>query len=190
MHAESVRWPKAPQERREAWPLDTALRVRDAVSPRSRIAVVLGLGCGLRQGEVFGLSPEDIDHAKGVIHVRRQVQSFKGRLYFTLPKGGKTRVVDMPSSAAEELKWHTETCPPLEVGLPWEKPEGQPRKYSLVLTTRFGNAIAVVGWNTDTWKPALAEAGVIPPRPWGRSLGSGRQRRGTVFTYCGTPTPR
>ncbi|MFD9284860.1 hypothetical protein ACFWD7_47920 [Streptomyces mirabilis] len=58
MHAKSVRWPKALQERREAWLLATAMRVRDVISPRSRIAVVLGLSCGLRQGEVFGLSPE------------------------------------------------------------------------------------------------------------------------------------
>ncbi|MGW8970118.1 tyrosine-type recombinase/integrase [Streptomyces platensis] len=56
MDAKSVRWPKAPQERCEAWLLETALRVRDAISPRNRIAVIVGLGCGLRQGEVFGLS--------------------------------------------------------------------------------------------------------------------------------------
>ncbi|WP_308377997.1 site-specific integrase [Streptomyces sp. ISL-98] len=62
MHAKSVRWPKAHQECREAWLLETALRVRDVISSRSRIAVLLGLGCGLRQGEVFGLSPEDIDY--------------------------------------------------------------------------------------------------------------------------------
>ncbi|MFF4716575.1 tyrosine-type recombinase/integrase [Streptomyces eurythermus] len=169
MHAKSVRWPKAPEERREAWPLERALRVRDAISPRNRIAVVLGLGCGLRQGEVFGLSPEDIDYARGVIHVRRQVQALKGRLYFALPKGSKTRTIDMPSSVAEDLKRHVEAFPPVEVELPWGKPEagGQRRKFSLLLTTRFGNAIAVNTWNTYTWKPALAKAGIIPPRPQG-----------------------
>ncbi|UYB45121.1 hypothetical protein SLV14_007061 [Streptomyces sp. Je 1-4] len=61
MHAKSVRWRKASRERREAWMLETALRVRDVISPRRRVAVVPGLGSGLRQGEVFGLSPEDID---------------------------------------------------------------------------------------------------------------------------------
>ncbi|AMW13788.1 hypothetical protein A4E84_32350 [Streptomyces qaidamensis] len=66
MHAKSVRWPKASQERREAWPLEMALRVRD-----------------------------------------------------------------------------------------------------VILTTRFGNAIAVNTWNTYTWKPALAKAGIIPPRAKG-----------------------
>lgn len=98
MHAKSVRWPKASRERREAWSLATAIRVRDVISPRNRIAVVLGLGCGLRQGEAFGLSPEGIDHAKGVLHVRRQVQTINGKLYFALLKGGKTRTVDMPGS--------------------------------------------------------------------------------------------
>ncbi|GGX49570.1 tyrosine-type recombinase/integrase [Streptomyces noursei] len=167
MCAKSVKWPKAPRERREAWSLERALRVRDVISPRNRIAVVLGLGCGLRQGEVFGLSPEDIDYARGVIHVRRQVQAIHGKLFFALPKGAKTRTVDMPSSVAEELKRHVAAFPPVEVELAWGKPEadGQRRKVSLLLTTRFGNAVAVNTWNTYTWKPALAKAGIIPPRP-------------------------
>jgi integrase len=169
MHAKSVRWPKASQERRDAWPLATAMRVRDVINRRNRIAVGLGLGCGLRQGEVFGLSPEDVDYVRGVIHVRRQVQAIKGRLYFALPKGKKTRVVDMPSSVAAELKRHVEAFPPVKVELPWGKPdaEGQRKKFALLLTTRFGNAIAVNTWNTYTWKPALAKAGVIPPRAEG-----------------------
>ncbi|MFE5793224.1 hypothetical protein ACFQ8C_11705 [Streptomyces sp. NPDC056503] len=52
-----MRWPKAPDGQREAWALETAQRVRDVINPRYRIAVVVALGCGLRQGEVFGLSP-------------------------------------------------------------------------------------------------------------------------------------
>ena len=44
---------------------------------------------------------------------------------FALPKGKKTRTVDMPSSVAEELKLHVEAFPPVEVELPWGKPEGQ-----------------------------------------------------------------
>jgi integrase len=116
---------------------------------------------------VFGLSPEDIDLARGVLHVRRQVQAIKGRLYFTLPKGKKTRVVDMPPSVAEELKRHIEAFPPVEVELPRGKPEGKGRNFSLLLTNRFGNAVAVNTWNTCTWKPALAKAGIIPARATG-----------------------
>nr|WSY50566.1 hypothetical protein OG999_10825 [Streptomyces sp. NBC_00886] len=54
-------------------------------------------------GEVFGLSPEGVDFARGVLRIRRQVQLLSGRLYVTLPKGGKTRVVDMPPSVAVAL---------------------------------------------------------------------------------------
>lgn len=68
----------------------------------------------------------------------------KGRLYFARPK----------------LKRHVEAFPPVEVELPWGRPEAdeQRRKFALLLTTRFGNAVAVNTWNTYTWKPALAEA--------------------------------
>ncbi|MFE6099508.1 tyrosine-type recombinase/integrase [Streptomyces laurentii] len=44
---------------------------------------------------------------------------------------------------------------------------GERKQFSLLLTTRFGNAVAVNTWNTYTWKPALAKAGVIPPRAEG-----------------------
>lgn len=173
MRSKSVRWPKASKERREAWPLETALRVRDVISQRHRIAVVLGLGCGLRQGEAFGVGPDDIDWARGVLHVRKQVQALAGRLYFARPKGGKSRAVDMPASVAAELKQHIKSYPPVEVELPWGEPgaDSPRKKYPLLLTTRFGNAVAANTWNTYTWKPALAKVGVIPPRvegakPW------------------------
>ncbi|WP_455358245.1 tyrosine-type recombinase/integrase [Streptomyces sp. SYSU K21746] len=123
MRAKSVRWPKVPEDQREAWPLETAQRVRDVINPRYRIAVVVALGCGLRQGEVFDLSPEDVDFERGLIRVRRQVQLLSGRLYFTLPKGGKTRIVDMPPSVAAELAAYFLQHPAVEVELPWGGPE-------------------------------------------------------------------
>jgi hypothetical protein len=41
MRANSVRWPKVPEDQREAWPRETAQRVRDAINARYRIAVVV-----------------------------------------------------------------------------------------------------------------------------------------------------
>lgn len=119
--------PKVPEDQREAWPLETARRVRDAINERYRIAVVIALGCGLRQGEVFGLSPEDVDFARGVLRIRRQVQLLHGRLYFTLPKGGKTRVVDMPPSVAAALAQYFMEYPAVEVELPWGRPGARSR---------------------------------------------------------------
>ncbi|MFF1412325.1 tyrosine-type recombinase/integrase [Streptomyces sp. NPDC058289] len=169
MRAETVRWPKALDEDRDAWPLATAQRVRDVINPRYRIAVVVALGCGLRQGEVFGLSPRDIDFERGVIRVRRQVQLLSGRLYFALPKGGKTRIVDMPRSVATELAAYFLDHPAVDVELPWGGPEPDREKQSfpLVLTTTYGNAIRANIFNDEAWKPALAAAGVIPVREKG-----------------------
>ncbi|MER5439041.1 site-specific integrase [Streptomyces sp. NPDC002790] len=166
MRAKSVRWPKAPEDQREAWPLETAIRVCDALSPRYRIAAVVALGCGLRQGEVFGLSPEDVDFSRGVLRVRRQVQLLHGRLYFTLPKGGKTRVVDMPQAVASALAAYFLEFPAVEVELPWGGPEAERErmKFPLILTTTYGNALRANIFNVDVWKPALAAAGVIPRR--------------------------
>ncbi|MFJ3726067.1 tyrosine-type recombinase/integrase [Streptomyces sp. NPDC090045] len=169
MRAKTVRWPKAPDEDRDAWPLVTAQRVRDVINPRYRIAVVVALGCGLRQGEVFGLSPRDIDFERGVIRVRRQVQLLSGRLYFALPKGGKTRIVDMPRSVAAELAAYFLDHPAVDVELPWGGPEPDREKQSfpLILTTTYGNAIRANIFNDEAWKPALAAAGVIPVREKG-----------------------
>ncbi|MGW0393663.1 tyrosine-type recombinase/integrase [Streptomyces sp. NPDC003042] len=169
MRAKTVRWPKAPDDDRDAWPLATAQRVRDVINPRYRIAVVVALGCGLRQGEVFGLSPKDIDFERGVIRVRRQVQLLSGRLYFALPKGGKTRIVDMPRSVATELAAYFLDHPAVDVELPWGGPETDREKQSfpLVLTTTYGNAIRANIFNDEAWKPALAAAGVIPVREKG-----------------------
>ncbi|WP_328788069.1 MULTISPECIES: tyrosine-type recombinase/integrase [unclassified Streptomyces] len=177
MRAKSVRWPMAPEDQREAWPLEIAQRVRDVINQRYRIAVVVALGCGLRQGEVFGLSPADIDFERGLIRVRRQVQLLYGRLYFTLPKGGKTRVVDMPPSVAAELRTHLLQHTAVEVELPWggPEPDRETRSYPLVLTTTYGNAIRANIFNDEVWKPALAKAGVIPVREKGQRWKASRK---------------
>ncbi|MEW2299673.1 site-specific integrase [Streptomyces sp. NPDC006655] len=177
MRAKSVRWPKAPEDQREAWPLETALRVRDAIGPRYRIAAVVALGCGLRQGEVFGLSPEDVDFARGALRIRRQVQLLHGRLYFALPKGGKTRVVDMPPSVASALAEYFLAYPAVEVELPWGGPEDdrERKKFPLILTAKYGNAIRANIFNVEVWKPALAAAGVIPVRNAGERWTASRK---------------
>ncbi|MEU2232615.1 tyrosine-type recombinase/integrase [Streptomyces vietnamensis] len=177
LRAKSVRWPKVPAEEREAWLLETALRVRDIINPRYRIAVVVALGCGLRQGEAFGLSPHDVDFERGVIRVRRQVQLLSGRLYFALPKGGKTRIVDMPRSVADELASHFLEYPAVEVELPWggPEPEREKRAFPLLLTTPHGNALRSNDFNDHAWKPALAKVGVIPMREPGQRWKASRK---------------
>ena len=76
----------------------------EALPERYRIAVVLGAGLGLRQGEIFGLSPDDVDFLRGTVEVRRQVRQVKGhKLVFGLPKGNKARTVPLPASVRDLL---------------------------------------------------------------------------------------
>ncbi len=120
MHAKSVRWPKSPRERRDAWPMDTALRVRDAISERNRIAVVVGLGVRTPPGGGFRTqsrrhrrrarlaarsSPSTGDSRKAVLRLAEGEED---------PHGGSA-----PPSVAEELKRHIEAFPPVEAELPW-----------------------------------------------------------------------
>lgn len=160
--SKTVSAPKDNQEKREAWPAKTLLAVLHGINPRYRVAVAIGAGCGLRQGEVFGLAEEDVDFENGVIHVRRQVQCDVTRRYFRLPKGGKTRSVDMPGSVAAEIRAHMRAYKPVVVALPWGKPEALERQqHALLVTTTQDGAIRAHSWNINFWKPVLAKAGVI-----------------------------
>ncbi|WP_370421988.1 tyrosine-type recombinase/integrase [Streptomyces sp. QH1-20] len=159
---------KKIKEKREAWHPAVLRRVIEAISPRHRIAVVLGAGAGLRQGEVFGLAVEDLDFEQKLIHVRRQVQMIGSRLFFKLPKGEKTRVVPMAAGVEAELRAYVAHYAPVMVELPWGKHTAEETaSHRLVLTTTYGRANNFNTWNVRIWKPALVAAGVIPPSPAG-----------------------
>ena len=61
-------------------------------------AWLLGIGCGLRRGEILGLRWTDVDLAAGVLHVRRQLIRLDGALIETTPKTS-TSVRDIPIAA-------------------------------------------------------------------------------------------
>ncbi|MFH9940346.1 site-specific integrase [Streptomyces murinus] len=147
------------------------MRVRAGLPEQYRLAVDLRVGLGLRQGEAFGLSPEDLDAENGVVHVRRQVCMIDGHLFFALPKDGKTREVDAAPGVLDSIKQHAKRWQPVEVKLPWGSPhepqnerqrvDWAPRAYPLFLATRQRRACNRDTWNTRLWKPALASAGLI-----------------------------
>ncbi|WP_219094331.1 site-specific integrase [Streptomyces sp. JJ38] len=140
---------------------------------RYRLLVVLGAGLGLRQGEALGLSAQDIDFEKEVVHVRRQVKMVRTKLCFALPKGRKVRDVPLPSSVARAVLRHMELFPPVAVTMPWDDPippttlveakHRRPRTYDLLVTGRERKAVNRNYFNSYVWKPALAKASVIAP---------------------------
>ena len=72
--ARSVRRPKVTRRKIVPWPRERVLRVRDELPTPYQLVVWLGAGPGLRQGEIFGLSPDDIDLSRGEVHICLQVK--------------------------------------------------------------------------------------------------------------------
>ncbi|WP_197701110.1 tyrosine-type recombinase/integrase [Micromonospora coriariae] len=98
--ARSVTPPRAVQRRVVPWKPHEVAALRANLPERYRVAVDLGAGCGLRQGEILGLSVDDIDFDAGWLHVVRQVKFVRSRLVFGLPKTDRDRRVPLPSSVA------------------------------------------------------------------------------------------
>lgn len=161
--ARSVTKPPADSTKVEPWPEETVFKIRESITARYRIAVDLGSGCGLRQGEVFGLSPDDIGD-DGYITVRRQVKLIEGRPVFAPPKGGKIRRVPVANQIEKNIAKHVREFGAPEVTLRWKDPdEGEPMTVKLLVTNRNEDAVIRYPFNTDIWKPALRRAGIPKP---------------------------
>ncbi|MER5863976.1 site-specific integrase [Kitasatospora sp. NPDC002040] len=160
----SVRAPKLAPQRLTPWTREQVLAVRAAFPSRFRPMVDLAAGCGLRQGEVFGLAASDLDFADGVVHVVRQVRLIRNRPVFSLPKGGRTRSVPLPDSVAAALRAHLSAYPPVTVTLPWRGVDGPPVTADLLFVNAKGQNLNRNRFNIETWRPALKSAGVIAGR--------------------------
>ena len=156
--SEVVGKPVVPQLAREPWPAGRLLAVADGCAPWSAM-VLTDAGLGLREGELFGLSPDDVDG--GVVHVRRQVFSLAGELVFKLPKGGKVRDVPLPRGVGALLGQQ----PGVTVSLPWLAEDGKIQRrplatVRLAFTDPDGLPWRARTWERRVWTPALKAAGV------------------------------
>jgi len=162
--ARSVRAPKPSPPRVRPWSVAQVLAVRAALPEQYRAMVDVGAGCGLRQGEIFGLADDAPDYDAGWLHVGCQVKVANGRLVFGLPKREKVRDVPLPQGVAQALKDHAKKFPPVPVTLPWLRPDGPPVTKRLFFVRLDGaSAVRRSDFNTRLWKPALVTAGALPP---------------------------
>ncbi|MFJ6935591.1 tyrosine-type recombinase/integrase [Streptomyces sp. NPDC101132] len=173
--ARSVQVPKPAPPRVAPWATAQVLAVRAALPRRLRAAVDIAGGCGLRQGEVFGLSEDEVDYEGGWLRVEHQLKRIRGKYVFAPPKGAKARSVPLPGSVAAALREHSKLHPPVAVTLPWRTPDGPPVTKSLIFPSRSGSFVRVSHFNDHVWKPALAVAGIIPPAEEGERYASAPQ---------------
>jgi integrase len=66
--------PKVRPAERGVWSVDdTRTFVRAAMADRQCLGLLLPILCGLRRGEVLGLTWEDVDMAEDLLHIKRQL---------------------------------------------------------------------------------------------------------------------
>jgi integrase len=142
------------------WPEATVDSIVEAHPDRFLLIPIIGAGTGLRQGEIFALSPEDFDFDEQVIRVRRQVKKLGRDFIYSLPKNDRERVVPMSHHVAELVRDHIERFGATDVALPWERLDGEPKAVELQFTWSDGKPIQARNYDETIWKPALATAGV------------------------------
>ena len=155
----------------QPWSRPQVAAVRAALPARYAVIADIGTGLGLRQSEIFGLSVEEIDFLRRIVHVRRQVKLVAGRPVFAIPKSKSERDVPLAVPTAEALAAHLAAFPAVQVTLPWHEPNtrrhGVPFTAALVLTTATGRPLHRNGFNANVWHPAVKKAGL----PAGRDNG-------------------
>lgn len=156
--AKTVRRPLARSPQVIVWPVDRVRAVRAGLDRRFSIIVPVGSGLGLRQGEILGLSPDDIDRDEMVLRVQRQVKTVKGVMMFALPKGGKTRIVPVSASVLADVDKHLTEFPATPATLPWAVPDGEQVTARLLVTGERGRLFTGDLFTKVVWQAAFRRA--------------------------------
>lgn len=162
-NAKTVRRPVRRSPKVVVWADDRVTAVRrglGSVGERYSIVIPVGAGLGLRQGELLGLSPDDIDREAMTVHIQRQVKYVKGTLMFALPKREKTRYIPLSSAVLDAIDQHMKLFPPLPVTLPWGSADGDPVTVRLLIVNEQGGAMSGDLFTKIVWKPAFGKAGL------------------------------
>ncbi len=142
----------ASVERHDERPVATIDQVTDLannVDPRYRSMILLACWCGLRYGELAGLTRSDIDLADETITIRRQLQETdNGVISWGPPKtdAGK-RSVAVPPHLLPLIAEHLDTISPDPDQLLFPSPEGTPLRNS--------------NFNRRIWRPAVDAVGLV-----------------------------
>jgi integrase len=98
--------PRSPQREMQTLTAEGAARFLEAATgDRYHAAYTILLGCGLRLGEVLGLSWPDVDFNRGTLSIRRQLSKVTQQLK-DLKTSGSRRTVQMPAFVADALRAH------------------------------------------------------------------------------------
>jgi integrase len=105
--ADAVRPPKAERKELNVLDADAAAGLIEAARGSTLfIPILLGIGCGLRRGEIAALRWRSIDLARSQISVVASAEQTRDAVREKSPKSGIGRAVTLPTLVARELRQH------------------------------------------------------------------------------------
>lgn len=115
-------------------PDEIALFLKEANKDSYSNLFTVAIFTGMRQGELLGLSWENVDFKNGVIYVKQQLQCKDGEYFFCTPKSGKGRTIAPASVVMDALhqQWRDQRIASMEAGEAWSNPN------NLVFTDPLG----------------------------------------------------
>lgn len=158
--ASSVNPPKVERRQVVPWSVETVQAVIDSHPKEFRAVPVLGAGCGLRQGEIMGLTLDDVDFLRRVVRVRQQLRRVGRHTVLAAPKGGREREVPLPDVVSVTLAEHVREFGTATVIVPWQEPDGIERPAELLFRNRDDGPLTRAYLVHNGWGPALDAAGV------------------------------
>jgi integrase len=146
----------------QIWTDDVIACLIDAHPDSLRALPELAASCGMREGELFGISLEDFDFDEKIVRVRRQVKRLDSIYIFALPKNDRERIIPLSDWDIQAVRRHVGRYPPRPYTLPWEKPGGKPHTGSILFRWPTDRQhVKARSYSEMVWKPALVKAGVI-----------------------------
>jgi integrase len=136
-----IKLPKARKRVVEPLSVAAVLALLDAITLRYRVAVALGVGLGLREGEAFGLTIPRVDFLRRKVQVLSQAQ--RGQLAADRKTEASTRTIPADDWVLKEISAHVQRfgTGPGEV----------------IVTNRLGK-VAQRNSFGDRWRLAVADA--------------------------------
>ena len=152
--------------RRVVEPLSPAaiMALHRAISPRYRVAVALGAGLGLREGEAFGLTVPRVDFLRRKVHVLTQAQ--RGQLGADLKTEASARTIPADDWVLQQVTSHMQRYG-TGVG-------------EVIITNRVGKVARRNAFG-DSWRNAVRDARTCGTEP------TERREDGKCAEKCADP---
>ncbi|HEV7980847.1 tyrosine-type recombinase/integrase [Amycolatopsis sp.] len=157
----SIQAPKPIKRKITPWADARLRRIELALPARFKPCIPLGAGLGLRQGEIFAFSLDNVDRDEMVYHCTRQMVTVGTKRSFKLPKGHKTRVIPLGRGVLDDLDAYAELYPPVAITLPWAERDGRATEtINVLMVNDAGDLYTRTSFNYAVWKAAFTRAGL------------------------------